>query len=146
MEVTAAGKEVEGEPQVPQKKDAQMLAMLHYYRNCVTHRELIRFVHETVYVQVDVATGICNLIKEHERKKDMHNYRLEGAYFWIEMPDMISGTKYRKLLTVLEDLSSFVKTCQDHLLQYAGIHYGMFTVDLSYMDLFRQPAIAQLLS
>ena len=90
--------------------DAACLAMLHFYRNCVTHRDLIQFQSETSWVQFNRDTGSYEYVSETQKGEGTYCQQLDGQRFWIELPGIIKGEKrHRLLLHVLNDLQKFVR-------------------------------------
>lgn len=112
--------------------DAECLAMLYFYRNCVIHRDLIRFLPETSWVQFNQATGCYQYVNESQKKGEgTYWQQLDGQRFWIELPGCIKGEERHRLLShVLHDLQCFVRKTFAKLLQLGGIQFqipnGMF--------------------
>ena len=120
VEVDSSGKETGSGPQV--SGDAQCLAMLHFYRNCVTHRNLIHFHPDTLWVELSEHNRHYKLVKESEKQEGFNYYRLQGQYFWIELPDIIEGKeRHKPLLPELWILWHFVQGTFTKLLQLARI-------------------------
>lgn len=110
-----------GGPQVSEK-GAKCLAMLHFYRNCVTHRGLILFPRETSWTQFNEATGSYELVKESEKREGTYSQQLDGQQIWIELPGIIRGSKgHMLLLHMLDTLNSFVRNTFAELLRCDGI-------------------------
>ena len=136
VEVKPDGSLVEGGDLQVSEEGAKCLAMLRFYRNCVTHRDLILFPLETSCVQFNKATGSYELVKESEKREDTYSHQLGGRQFWIELPDVIrESNRHMPLLLVLDRLKCFVRDTCTKLLQYDGIPFplpdGMFCALLS---------------
>ena len=69
--------------------DAECLAMLHFYRNCVTHRDLIQFQSETSWVQFNRDTRSYEFVSEPQKGEGTYCQQLDGQCFWIELPGII---------------------------------------------------------
>ena len=121
VEVKPDGSLVEGGDLQVFEEGAKCLAMLHFYRNCVTHRDLILFPLETSWVQFNKATGSYEIVKESEKREDT-SQQLVGQQFWIELPGIIRESKrHMLLLHVLDRLKCFVEETFTMLLKYDGI-------------------------
>lgn len=107
-------------------KDAECLAMLHFFRNCVTHRDLIVFERETLWAEYGKATGVYTLVKESGKQEGVAYYPLEGNHFWIELPPTIEREdKPMMLLHMLDNFGAFVQETFTAMLQRAGIAYNL---------------------
>ena len=111
--------------------EAECLAMLHYYRNCVTHRDLIRFWPEDTWVRFNRDRGCYEFVNESQKGESTYLQKLDGQRFWI---DIIKGNPFRLLMHVLNDLNRFGKTVTK-LLRLGGIPFelpdGMFCAMLA---------------
>lgn len=151
LEVDAGGKKSANGPEA--SGNAKQLAMLHSYRNCVTHRDLIIFVREAVEVEYNKTSGKCKLVTESQKERgDFDYYKLQGPDFWIELPDTVRGeTRHRSVLKVLPELRCFVRKTITTLLQIAGInvngmhpafHCGIHLCLGSHLVLYVYPAVS----
>ena len=90
--------------------DQECLAMLHYYRNRVTHRNPILIPPQTTCVQFNWDTGLYEVVTEPQKREGTYCQQLDGQCFWIELPGIFKGEKrHRLLLHVLNDLQKFVR-------------------------------------
>ena len=120
VKVDANGHAV-GDPEVPEG-DAQWLAMLHFYRNRTTHRELIRFLPQRMWVECGVPSAAYKLVGESEKQQGHYYYPLEGDHFVIELPGNIPGNqKLKLLLHVLDGMRNLVRRICTDLLERAGV-------------------------
>ena len=110
---------------------AECLAMLHHYRNCVTHRDLIRIRPEDTWLQFnrDRARGY-EYVSESQKEESTYQQQLDGQRFWIKLPDIIKGNPFRLLVHVLDSLNHFGRETVVELLRLGGISFeppdGMF--------------------
>lgn len=114
--------------------DAQCLAMLHYYRNCVTHRDLIRFWPEDTWVRFNEDCGCYEFVNESRKGESTYLQKLDGQRFWIKLPDIIKRSPFRLLVHVLNGLNHFGRETVTKLLQLGGIPFelpGMFCAMLA---------------
>ena len=115
--------------------DAECLAMLHYYRNCVTHRNLILFPPERTWVRFNRDRGCYEYVNESQKGESTYLQQLDGQRFWIKLPNRIKGNKFRLLVHVLDDLNRFGRKTVTKLLQLGGIQFeppdGMFCAMLA---------------
>ena len=95
-------------------------ALLHYFRNCSTHRDLISFLPEKSWVEINQTTREIKLVKEHQEREGFYYYTLDKGY-WIHIPEDVIGTMKddRLLLEVLHQLLDFVKSITSRLLSSA---------------------------
>lgn len=124
LKVNAAGGAEGGGPQVF-GSDAELLAMLHHYRNCVTHRGLICFTCEGYRFEYDLNTRskrFCAASEKREGPRIMY-MDVPSKFYWIKMPGIIKEEKRRPLEMVLEALFAFVRSTFNTLLEFAGIQY-----------------------
>ena len=66
-------------------EDAECLAMLHHYRNCVTHRDLILFPPERTWVQFNRERGCYEYVNESQKRVATYQQELGGQRFWIRV-------------------------------------------------------------
>ena len=102
-------------------EDEVSFALLRFYRNCVTHKDLIRFkfVPES-WVEVNQTTEEVKLVKECRNQKGCLYYELKKQSYWIHIPEHVTGKEKggedRLLLEVLCQLMSLVKRTTSKLL------------------------------
>ena len=114
--------------------EAECLAMLHYYRNCVTHRDLIRFWPEDTWVRFNRDRGCYEFVNESRKGESTYLQKLDGQRFWIKLPDIIKRSPFRLLVHVLNGLNHFGRETVTKLLQLGGIPFelpGMFCAMLA---------------
>ena len=105
--------------------DAECLAMLHHYRNCVTHRDLIRIWPEDTWVRFNRDRGCYEYVNEYQKGESTYQQQLDGQRFWIKLPNRIKGNKFRLLVHVLDDLNHFGRETVTKLLQLGGIPFEL---------------------
>ena len=100
--------------------DQTSCALLHYFRNYTTHRDLIHFLPEKSWIEINQTTREIKLVKEYQQREGFYYYVLEKGY-WIHLPEDALGTKQddRFLLEVLHQLFEFVKRITSKLLSSA---------------------------
>ena len=100
--------------------DQTSCALLHYFRNHTTHRDLIHFLPEKSWIEINQTTREIKLVKERQQREGFYYYTLEKGY-WIHLPEDALGTKQddRFLLEVLHQLLEFVKRITSKLLSSA---------------------------
>ena len=121
--VGSDGKSVDDEGQTGPKistLDQTSFAILHYFRNCSTHRDLIHFLPEKSCIEINQTTREIKLVKERQEREGFYNYTLDKG-FWIHLPVDVIGTTRddRLLLDVLHQLMEFVKRITSKLLSSA---------------------------
>ena len=93
--------------------------ILHYFRNCSTHRDLIHFLLEQSWVEINQTTREIRLVKERQEQEGFYYYNLDKGY-WIHLPeDVIGKMDNRLLLEVLDQLFKFVQRITSKLLSSA---------------------------
>lgn len=122
--VEVDGAEVGGnEPQVSPGAEESM-ALLHFYRNCCTHRDLIRFVPEKSRVEINQMTRETRLVPTKENAQDQDRdgffyYELEQGY-WIALPAHVGReNESRLVMDVLQQLKEFVIRTANKLLFFS---------------------------
>ena len=102
--------------------DEESFALLHHFRNYSTHRDLIHFLPEKSWVEINQATREIKLVKEQQEREGFYYYTLDKGY-WIHLPeDVIIGKDCdRLLLDVLHQLLEFVKGITRKLLSIARL-------------------------
>ena len=124
MSVDSAGKEITDGPVI--STDVQeSFAILHYFRNCCTHRSLIEFHSEDVYMETDLKTRHHKIMmKQPPEKRGFYSRKITKGY-WVKLPKHVirqavqPDDEYRMLSEVLQQLVEFVKKIKDELLYYA---------------------------
>ena len=100
--------------------EEESFALLHFYRNCTAHRDLIRFVPEKSWVEINQSTRQTKLVKKHQGQKGYHYCELDEGY-WVTLPETIVRQEHRDeesrlLLDVLSQLMAFVTNISHRLL------------------------------
>ena len=99
----------------------ESLALLHYYRNCAAHKDLITFMPSKSLIEINHETRKIRLVTE--KKEDHEGYfymELEKPGFWIQLPSLTSdGEPSRLLIDVLHQLRDFVVGTVSRLLRSA---------------------------
>ena len=99
----------------------ESLALLHYYRNCAAHKDLITFMPRKSLIEINHETRKIRLVTE--KKEDHEGYfymELEKPGFWIQLPSLTSdGEPSRLLIDVLHQLRDFVVGTVSRLLRSA---------------------------
>ena len=100
--------------------DQTSFAILHYFRNCCTHRDLIHFLPEESWVEINQTTREIKLVKKRQEREGFYYYTL-GEGYWIHLPEGVIGTVKddRLFLEVLHQLFEFVKRITSKLLSSA---------------------------
>jgi len=117
--------------QIPQG-DAECFAILHHFRNCTTHRGLIRFHNEDMLVEINHNTREIKIVQESEKQEDNNFYHVSlPKGYCIQIPKDIRSTKskslssFRLLVEVLDGLLKFVKNTTSELLSAAFLLESM---------------------
>ena len=101
----------------------ESFALLHFYRNCAAHKDLITFMSKKSWVEINQTTREIRLVTE--RKDDHEGYfykEFDKAGFWIQLPGSIPSSDRepsRLLIDVLTQLKTFVVSTASRLLQSA---------------------------
>ena len=111
-----------GDPTIS-KGDEESFALLHFYRNCSAHKDLIRFLPEKSWVEINQSTRETKLVKERQEQKGYFYYELDKGY-WVDLPEAIAGPEdnendSRLLLDVLHQMMNFVTKTASKLLCYS---------------------------
>ena len=98
----------------------ESFALLHFYRNCSAHKDLIRFLPEKSWVEINQSTRETKLVKERREQEGYFYYELDKGY-WVNLPETITKREYnehdsRLLLDVLHQLMNFVTKTASKLL------------------------------
>lgn len=109
-----------GGPQIS-TEDEVSFALLRFYRNCVTHKDLIRFKFvPKSWVEINQSTEEVKLVKKCLNEKDCKYYELTKPSYWLHIPEAVTGKEKggedRLLLEVLCQLIRFVKRTSSKLL------------------------------
>lgn len=98
--------------------DEESFALLHFYRNCCTHRGLIRFEAKDMIFQINQATRVVNVVGERSDQEGIFNFHIPKTAYWIQLPEYILVHRSpehripRMLMDVLQQLFSCVRrTC-----------------------------------
>ena len=98
----------------------ESFALLHYYRNCATHKSLVQFVSRKSWVEINQVTRETKLVNERCEKEGYFYRELEKAGYWIYLPATSAAIRDadqpRLLVEVLHQLMQFVKTTSSNLL------------------------------
>ena len=120
LEVDSSGAVVgDGEPTIS-GGDEESFALLHFYRNCSAHKDLIRFLPEKSWVEINQNTREIKLVREHQEQEGYFYYELDIGY-WVYLPDAIARREQneygsRLLLDVMHQLMNFVAKISSKLL------------------------------
>ena len=121
--VSKSGAEVKKEIPVG---GGESLALLHYFRNCSTHRNLIHFTPKEVWIEFNQITGEVHFVPTEEKKDDKNKkfyYYQDKALkgYILHLPEglAVKGTRCRLLPVVLDKLVTFVKNFSERLLSAA---------------------------
>ena len=121
--VDKGGKEIE--KMIPEGH-GESLAILHYFRNCSTHRSLIRFEPEEVWLEFNQTTGEVNLVPRKEKREDDKTfYYLReplGKGYILQLPEGLYAeqkNRYNLIPVVLDRLVNHVKSLTEKLLSAA---------------------------
>ena len=101
----------------------ESFALLHFYRNCAAHRDLIKFMPRKSWVQINQMTRETKLVNEKQDDQDGYFYKELDKGYWIELPEHLSihGDTNRLLMDVLDQLLKSVKKTTNKLLQSANL-------------------------
>lgn len=115
LSVDSAGNPIERD--CGQTKDEESFVLLHFYRNCVTHKDLIRFVPEKSWIEINQTTREHKLVRERQEREGYFYHELKMGY-WLQLPELPGqqDNAPRLLLDVLYQLISFVKRTSSKLL------------------------------
>ena len=102
---------------------AESFALLHFYRNCAAHKDLITFISKKSWVEINQTTREIQLVTERKDNHEGYFYKeFDKAGLWIQLPGSIpsSDREPSRLLTdVLTQLKTFVVSTASRLLQSA---------------------------
>ena len=100
----------------------ESLALLHFYRNCAAHKDLITFMSKKSFVEINQTTRETRLVTEMKDDHEGYFYKDLDKGFWIQLPGSISSSIYepnRLLVDVLKQLQNFVVSTASRLLRSA---------------------------
>ena len=111
-----------GEVQI-QPGDEESFALLHFYRNCAAHKDLITFMSKESWLEINQKTRETRLVTERRDDQEGYYHRhIDKAGFWIQLPGSIPSSVHepsRFLIDVLTQLKHFVVSTANRLLQSA---------------------------
>ena len=111
-----------GEVQI-QPGDEESFALLHFYRNCAAHKDLITFMSKESWVEINQRTRETRLVTEKRDDHEGYFYKdVDKAGLWIQLPGSIPSSVHepsRILIDVLTQLKNFVVSTASRLLQSA---------------------------
>jgi len=105
--------------------DGESLALLHYLRNCSTHRSLIQFEPKQMCVEFNHSTKEQKLvpIEKKSKNEDLYYYSDLGKGYFIQLLDggplTTENNCYNLLIVVLDRLVKFVQKFASKLLSTA---------------------------
>ena len=99
----------------------ESLALLHYYRNCAAHKDLITFMPKKSLIEINQDTREIRLVTEKKEDNEGYFYmELEKPGFWIQLPSLTSIREPSRLLVdLLHQLRDFVVSTASRLLRSA---------------------------
>ena len=120
LEVDGSGAVIGGGEPTIAPGDQESFALLHSFRNCAAHKDLIRFVPKKSWVEIDQCTREVKLVRERREQQGFFYYELDRGY-WVHLPDSIAGREpdgygSRLLMDVLQQLMNFVTKVSSKLL------------------------------
>ena len=102
--------------------DEESFALLHFYRNCCTHRGLVHFEAKDMIFQINQATRVINVVRERNDQEGIFNFHIPKTAYWIQLPEYILVHRSaehcipRMMMDVLQQLFSFVRRTSSKLL------------------------------
>ena len=112
-EVDGAGKPVHAEPVKPRTEKEKYLYILHYYRNCYTHRTIFQLDVLKHRFNKDPETGRIYLTPVVQQENSRQGVKA-GRYFYIELP---LDEESKPLFFVLQELFLFVRGTAKELIE-----------------------------
>lgn len=114
--------------------DEVSFALLHHFRNYSTHRDLIHFLPEKSWVEINQTTREIQLVKKEQQDKEGYYYYTLDKGYWINLPEDVVAGKYRDrlLLDVLHQLLEFVKGITRKLLSIARLLLPKYILEHHY--------------
>ena len=102
-----------------QPGDEESFALLHFYRNCAAHKDLITFMSKESWLEINQRTRETRPVTERRDNHEGYYYRhIDKAGLWIQLPGSIPEPS-RFLIDVLTQLKDFVVSTANRLLQSA---------------------------
>lgn len=118
--------------------DEESLHLLHFYRNCAAHKDLITFMSRKSWVEINQTTREIRLVTERKDDHDGYFYRDLEKGFWIQMPGSITSStsvnETRFLIEVLDQLRKFVVNTASRLLRSALLLPSAKSILEQYID------------
>ena len=68
----------------------ESFALLHYYRNCAAHKDLITFTSRKSVIEINQSTRVTQLVTSTEKRPGYFYMDLDKPGFWIQLPSSIS--------------------------------------------------------
>ena len=109
QEVDTSGKAIGG---ITLRGVEESFELLHFYRNCAAHRDLIKFMPQKSWVEINQTTREIKLVNERQDDRDNYYYKRLDKGFWIDLPGSSGRQDPSRLLhEVLQQLlNDVVKT------------------------------------
>lgn len=108
-DTNTSGQSTYAQPQPNSSEES--LTLLHYYRNYVTHRELVHIEKATMYVEVNRTTRETKIVERPENDIECIYLPIQEGD-WIKVPEDLvragADNSYRTLKKVLSQLRRFV--------------------------------------
>ena len=121
-DTNTSGQSTYAQPQPNSSEES--LTLLHYYRNYVTHRELVHIEKATMYVEVNRTTRETKIVERPENDIECIYLPIQEGD-WIKVPEDLvragADNSYRTLKEVLSQLRRFVMGMVTKLLYAAQI-------------------------
>ena len=105
--------------------DQESFAILHHFRNCCTHRNIIQFSSGEVFAEINTETETVRFLNGRPRDKPGYITRSASKGYWIALPKRVirktSGEYigHKLVPVVLKQIFDFVVKTKDELLYYA---------------------------
>ena len=100
-------------PDVTKGSNHESFLMLHFYRNCAAHKDLVRFAPREAYAEINQKTREIKLVTNREERDGYHYHKINRGY-WIQLPEVSAHDQGepRLLLDALHQMNRFVqRTC-----------------------------------
>ena len=90
--------------------DAESFAMLHFFRNCCAHRDLIRFDSKEATARINLQTNRADIVRQYQEQEEGYHFLKCGRVYWIMLPETVAkkGNGEWLLLVVMKQLLEFV--------------------------------------
>ena len=121
MKIDAKGAIVHKRP-VVECGDEESFSLLHYYRNCCTHRGLISFEAKDMIFEIDQSTRSLSVVPERNEREGVFSFDVPKTAYWIKLPGHVVEYRQareqipRMLIDVLQQLFSFTRRVCSELL------------------------------